>query len=272
MNGLQRHVPAYQRENCGKHYECRYGWHDDYVVRAHLHRFCEWLYVEEGTMTMYVDGKKWQVKAGEAACILPHAVHAYTAETHNRVLCVVCSNDFIPCLLEKMGERTAAAPIFDARDVAWAFRAIGETAPEDSVRFMALLNTVADAFLRQAVLVPQPKRRRNLPYREVLTYIDENYQRDITLSDVAAALGYHEKYLSAVIGSMGDMGFRTLLATCRLEVACRLLRDSECALTITAIAHEAGFSSINTFNRVFKDFCGVTPREYRKGETKKRSE
>ncbi len=266
MNGMKSGIPVYQRENCGKHYECRYGWHDDYVVHAHLHRFSEWLYVQEGKMTMYADGQKWEVAAGHAAFILPHTVHAYTAETHSRVLCVVCSNDFLPCLFETFGDRQPATPVFDAQDVQWAFRAIGETGPDDGVRFTALLNTVADAFLRQTTWTPPTKRKRNLPYREVLTYIDENYHRDITLSAMAAALGYHEKYLSAVIGSMSDMNFRTLLASRRIEAACALLRSEEAGLTIANVAYEAGFASLNTFNRVFKDFCGVTPRIYRAGK------
>jgi len=266
MKCLGNRIPAYQRENCGKHYECRYGWHDDYVVSAHLHRFSEWLYVESGVMTMYLDGEKRQIHAGEAVFILPHAVHAYTAETGNRCFCVVCSNDFLLCLFEKLGERLPRTPVFSARAVATVFSEIGNTAPDDSVRFTALLNTVADTFLKCTELLPKRKGERNPPYREVLTYIDENYREDLTLSTVAATLGYHEKYLSAVIGGMSDMNFRTLLASRRIEAACALLRAEECTLTVAEIAHEAGFASINTFHRVFKAFCGVTPREFRSGK------
>ncbi len=266
MNAPQKDVPVYQRENCGKHFECRYGWHDNYSVRAHLHRFSEWLYVESGVMTMYIDGQKRQVAAGHAVLILPHSVHAYTTETASRALCVVCSNDFLPCLFEKLGDRLPSTALFDARDVQWAFLAISETAPDDSVRFMALLNVLAACFLQQAELKPQIKSRRNLPCREVLTYIDENYRNDLSLSVIAAALGYHEKYLSAVIATMSDMNFRTLLAARRIEAACALLRAEECTLTVADIAHEAGFASINTFNRMFKTFCGITPREYRRGK------
>ena len=259
-------VPAYQRENCGKHYECRFGWHDDYVVMAHLHRFSEWLYVESGVMTMYVDGAYQKVEAGQAVLIMPDVVHAYTAKTANHALCVVCSNDFIPCLSETRGEKRPMSVVFDAGEVAWAFSAISKTKASDHVRFMALLNTVADAFLRQTTLVSQTKVHGKRPYREVLTYIDEHYREDISLNTVATALGYHAKYLSSVIGSMSNINFRTLLASRRVECACALLRESEEHLPIAEIAYAAGFSSINTFNRTFKMFCGKTPREYRNEE------
>ena len=131
-----------------------------------------------------------------------------------------------------MGDRRPTSFVFDAREVAWAFSAIAETKAEDSVRFMALLNTVADAFLRQATLVPQTNVRGNRPYRELLTYIDDHYREDISLSAVAAALGYHEKYLSAVLGSMSDINFRTLLASRRVECACALLREAETPLPV----------------------------------------
>ncbi|MBE6757676.1 MAG: AraC family transcriptional regulator [Ruminococcaceae bacterium] len=262
MNVLQRRVPMYQRENCGKHYECRSDWHDNYKVRAHLHRFSEWLFVESGVMTMYLNGERIQVQAGSAVMILPNEVHAYTDETASRALCVVCSNDFIPCLFEKLGENYPESPVFSAKAVADVFREIPKTSPDDAVRFMGLLNLVCSAFLEQTIIVPKKAGKRNPPYREALTYIDEHYREDISLSSMAVALGYHEKYLSAVLGSMSDMNFRNLLASRRVEYACALLRESDTSRSIAEVAHAAGFSSINTFNRKFKFFCGMTPREF----------
>jgi len=262
MNTLQRRVPMYQRENCGKHYECRSGWHDNYKVAAHLHRFSEWLFVESGVMTMFLHGEKMQVRAGEAVMILPHEVHAYTDETANRVLCVVCSNDFIPCLFEKLGDNRPASSVFSAEAVADVFRELPKTAPDDAVRFMGLLNLVCSAFLAQVQIVPQGTGHRHPPYRELLTYIDEHYREDITLTSVAAALGYHEKYLSAVLGSMSNMNFRTLLASRRVECAAALLCENV-PRSVAEVAYAAGFSSINTFNRTFKAFYNKTPREFR---------
>ncbi len=265
MKTTQNRIPYYQAENWGKVYECRCGWHDNYRVREHLHRFSEFLYVESGEITVYLNGESLAVTAGHSVMILPHEVHAYGGETHSRALCVVCSNDYIPCFFDRLGERIPATRLFDARGVAETFCALPFTPAEDNVRFMGLLNMVCAAFLEQTVLVAQHAADRSL-YREALDYIERHFRTNVTLHSVAKALGCHEKYLSRLLNDTTGMHFRTFLNSRRVEYACTMLRGPyrEDA-TIAAVAHEAGFSSINTFNRVFKQFCGATPYEYRRG-------
>ncbi len=44
----------------------------------------------------------------------------------------------------------------------------------------------------------------------------------------------------------------------------KLLPDSE--ISITDIAYQTGFSSSQSFSKVFKKYTGVTPSRYRKGK------
>ena len=48
------------------------------------------------------------------------------------------------------------------------------------------------------------------------------------------------------------------------EVQRRLLTADARRLTVLALALEAGFNSKTTFNRIFKEKTGLTPKEYRK--------
>ena len=79
---------------------------------------------------------------------------------------------------------------------------------------------------------------------------------------MAKELGYHEKYLSAVLHSLTKMHFRDFLATYRMEYAKKQLLSS--TDPISQIAMDSGFSSINTFNKVFKKFIGMSPTDFRK--------
>ena len=109
-------------------------------------------------------------------------------------------------------------------------------------------------FLRSAV--------SNTLYNSAINYISANFRDDFTLSDMAKALGYHEKYLSSELHFLTKMNFRAFLSTYRVDHAKRLLRTT--GLNISEIALDSGYASINTFNRVFKQTVGMTPSEYRK--------
>ena len=100
-------------------------------------------------------------------------------------------------------------------------------------------------------------------YQKVISYLSSHYTESITLSGVAKLFGYNEKYLSHALHDLTGIHFTQLLAFYRINRAKELL-ESQSADTITAIAEKSGFSSINTFNRSFKERTGLTPSEYKK--------
>ena len=57
------------------------------------------------------------------------------------------------------------------------------------------------------------------------------------------------------------MTFSQYLNIIRLEKAIQLLNHNTENLSITQIASSCGFDTIRHFNRVFKDFTGLSPRQ-----------
>lgn len=92
-------------------------------------------------------------------------------------------------------------------------------------------------------------------------YIDNNFEKDIRLSDLADQLYVTEQYLSRVFKEQNGMGVSEYLIRRRLAKVRQLLLESEDS--ITDIAYSAGFSNINSFNRIFKKYQGMTPSDYR---------
>ena len=99
---------------------------------------------------------------------------------------------------------------------------------------------------------------------KIINYIADNFKSDITLKGIAKKMGYHEKYISSELHKLTNMNFRKFLSSYRIDYAKKLLKDVNSDYTISHIAGECGFSSINTFNRVFKSLTGKTPGEYLK--------
>lgn len=92
-------------------------------------------------------------------------------------------------------------------------------------------------------------------------YIDNNFEKDIKLSDLADQLYITEQYLSRVFKEQNGIGISEYLIKRRLSKVRQLLLETEDS--ITDIAFSAGFSNINSFNRIFKKYQGMTPSQYR---------
>ncbi|NNE69593.1 MAG: AraC family transcriptional regulator, partial [Rhodothermales bacterium] len=84
---------------------------------------------------------------------------------------------------------------------------------------------------------------------------------DLVLDEVASELDAPKTMVSQVINEGFGMNFRGFVNAFRVEsVRHALAGDSP--LTLIGIAMDHGFNSKATFNRVFKQLAGMTPREY----------
>lgn len=87
---------------------------------------------------------------------------------------------------------------------------------------------------------------------------------ELTLPDLAAHVGLTPNAVSACLNAGLGTSFNDFVNGYRLaEVKQRLLTDDVEKLTILGIAYEAGFNSKTTFNRVFKESTGLSPKAYR---------
>lgn len=99
-------------------------------------------------------------------------------------------------------------------------------------------------------------------FGRVTEYIERNYMNDITLEKLAGLAGYSTYHFSRMFKKYSGTAFVDHLNRRRVNAAQLLL--SEADVSITDIAMRTGFSSITTFNRVFKKINGCTPSEYKK--------
>ncbi|HMU66469.1 MAG TPA: AraC family transcriptional regulator, partial [Cellvibrionaceae bacterium] len=82
----------------------------------------------------------------------------------------------------------------------------------------------------------------------------------ITLERFAALLGEPPRPVSVAINRCFKQNFQEFINCFRIEEAKRRLQDPLLAdCTVVEIAHQAGFNSKATFNRLFKQQVGVTP-------------
>lgn len=87
---------------------------------------------------------------------------------------------------------------------------------------------------------------------------------DLKITDVASRLNTNRTYISSFINSEYNCSFSTFVNQYRVEEAKKVLLDEENNnFSLEHISTLAGFGSLHSFIRVFKDVTGTTPGRYR---------
>ncbi len=88
---------------------------------------------------------------------------------------------------------------------------------------------------------------------------------DIRIQDIAISLNLPVHVLSHIINANLNQNFYDFVNTYRIDEAkFRLQNEKYKSLTIVAIAFDCGFNSKATFNRLFKQYTGLTPSQFKK--------
>lgn len=86
----------------------------------------------------------------------------------------------------------------------------------------------------------------------------------LSIADLARRMGSNETYISRALNQGLDQSFNVFINTLRVDKAKALISSN--TLNMLEIAHEAGFNSKATFNRVFRDMAGMTPSAFKKSQ------
>lgn len=106
-------------------------------------------------------------------------------------------------------------------------------------------------------------RKSGDPIIEFVTeYVQTNFAQDITLDIVAEQLHITGGYLSTYFKEKTGEYFVDYINGVRIGEAKRALLETD--LKIQDVALRSGYQNINSFNRMFKKFSGLSPREFRK--------
>lgn len=96
--------------------------------------------------------------------------------------------------------------------------------------------------------------------RDIISFIQENYDQDISLDDVAAHVNICKSECCRFFKKHMDMTIFEYLLFLRIQNSLTFLKDGE---TITKTAGLVGFSSPAYYGQIFKRYMKCTPKEYR---------
>jgi AraC-like DNA-binding protein len=97
---------------------------------------------------------------------------------------------------------------------------------------------------------------------KVFQYVSDNFNRKITLSEIASVANLSAKAFCRYFKSRTRKTFYDFLLEVRVAHASNLLLEKDMA--IYEICYDSGFNNLSNFNRYFKKIMGKTPFEFKK--------
>lgn len=97
---------------------------------------------------------------------------------------------------------------------------------------------------------------------KALTYIYENYQKPLTVRELAAICEISESHLRRLFLQMVGTNPLDFLQHYRILQACQLIKNTD--LPFHLIAQAVGYTSISSFNRQFRQYLHLSPSDWKK--------
>jgi len=236
----------------------------------HWHPAPELITVLRGRFSIVVGQQNIDLACGEMLYINAEEVHSLNAEETGSQLLTV---QFSPGLFDEL---------HPAPSLQWRTHTGQNTDSENHVvqRLMNLLALLIDnrapfqriaaiyMLLDALVAAGEPTLREENSLREEamikegIDYINQHFDRPLTLGDVASHAGMSYSWFSRLFKKVSRHNFKEYLTLVRLNKARTLLRDTR--TPITDISHSCGFQEHKYLIAAFNKYCGLTPTEYRK--------
>ncbi len=97
---------------------------------------------------------------------------------------------------------------------------------------------------------------------EIISYIEKNDVSKISLREVADVVFLHPNYICKIIKDVTGKTFTEIVNDIKLNMAFRLLEETD--YSTSKISMDIGYRNPSYFYRVFKQYTGETPSNYRK--------
>ena len=165
--------------------------------------------------------------------------------------------------LHEIRIRNACAMMpFTELSITYIQRYVGYQSPATFYRvFKKLKGTTPEAYRNGSMPQEIAIHEKADTVWKIILFVAEHFKEEITLDDAAKRLFLSPHTIKQTLQTDLGVRFSELLLSIRMAYACALLKATE--LEIAYIAAYVGYNTLRSFNRHFKDFLGVTPREYR---------
>lgn len=228
-----------------------------------------------GTGTLYANNSKgttdtWQIKSGQGFMIFPHQICTYIADHEIPWEYVWIEFDGLRAKeTVELAGLSVDQPVYRAR-----YKDILETMKQEMLyivnhknespfHLIGHLYLFIDSFVRSATSGQLNKGNslRDFYIKEAFSYIEQNFQNDISIEDISAFCGLNRSYFGKIFRENTGKSPQDFLISYRMTKATELLKLT--SLSIGDIGNAVGYPNQLHFSRAFKNTYGLSPRQWR---------
>lgn len=234
-----------------------------YPIR--FHKDLELLFLEEGSLEMLIDGVRYTMGPGDLCIVFPNMLHSILAQHSDKYLIMVS-----PVLLPEFGKQLShskpVCPLVTADRlppiVGQLFRRCSQLRTDEKDRSLLICHVAS--ILGEVLRIVPLQQRSSDPelVQRIVEFVVTRYSEDISLTQLAEAVGYSKFYVSRCLNDTFGCNFRALVNNYRIDTAEQMLLHSRDS--VADIAYGCGFLNLSSFNRAFLKYCGISPTAYRK--------
>ncbi len=242
----------------------------------HLHNEIEMIFMLDGESLATADSKSAILKKDDVYIAFPNQIHFYHDRIKAKYILIIFSPDEVSEFKSLFDNNIPASPVISNAlknpHIKWLIDEMSKLQSQkppfmrEHVRGL-LLATLSELF-NAMPLEAAPKYDSNI-LKQIITYCSQNYTQDISLQKIADDIHVSKYYISHLFGKKLKVNFSDYINTLRVKRACDLLSRED--MSIIDISFAVGYNSTRSFNRCFKNICGISPKEYRVKRKKSRS-
>ena len=253
----------------------------------HQHDCMEIMYIEKGAGCCIMNQTCYPVLRGDIFFFHPGDVHEFIPASPLSYYNLLFSDELFfpeemkiietqPLLMQWRTEQGTNRgkiniPLAQAAKVEEMFSELAEECesrkPESCLLRKALFLRLIFFVLRRSVLSPSNSNNKHERQLSLLfDFIARNYAKKISIADLAKAAGVSPNYLNELLRKTIGQNITEYLLRFRLEQAKIALENPE--NTISWVACCSGFYDASHLIRIFKNFTGMTPGDYRRCKLK----
>ena len=230
----------------------------------HFHSQIEICIVEKGKVEALVNNSKRVLEKGDVAIALSYDSHRYVSNEEARYSVLILPGDMCEKFYSIMQTKNLSSPFICGSECnARIMEYLSHIKKENTNELLRLgYIYLILGLIKEEISADSSKDNLDSELlSRLLIYIHKNYRKNLTLSSISKAFGYHPAYVSSYFMSELNIGIMRYVNVVRLKNAVMLMQQKK--QTVTQIAMDCGFSSMRTFYRVFRREYGCSPKEYK---------